>query len=417
MNCAEVMEWMNRYLDHDLSRDEALEMFRHIDDCPSCAEMFERLSALSSELESLPDVSPPFSLVDSILPKLDVIDRETAAEAASLASEPQVQEMSRRASRKPRSSSLSARFGIGAAAAALLLGIAVLNMPEQIPDAQVDKMVKDEASSTQTYDQGIASNSIAGNSNSALPAGSAKLKQFEGGESAQEASPAEAYSLTSPVSPAAEDSSDQAPAEQTPTPKAKPSEKADRKGGGAADGASAEIRKNVVSKKTAPTPPAKTPEASQEAGTMLSGAAGDRVSEKNAASEQPHSSEELGLSGDMGIMAIAPSQVQDSNTWTSPDGRYTAVLEGQNLIIYRLNDGDAAGRQAVSTIPFQGAWVSGEWSGDGKRFDFVTNTDGSEKRSSYIITEDTPAPAASGTASPEQTASPSTSSSPSASTK
>ncbi|WP_036737205.1 anti-sigma factor family protein, partial [Paenibacillus zanthoxyli] len=79
MNCAEVMEWMHRYLDHDLSRDESLEMFRHIDGCPSCAELFERLNALSSELEQLPDISPPFSLVDSIMPKLEAIDRERAA--------------------------------------------------------------------------------------------------------------------------------------------------------------------------------------------------------------------------------------------------------------------------------------------------------------------------------------------------
>ncbi|MBY9079489.1 zf-HC2 domain-containing protein [Paenibacillus sp. HN-1] len=411
MNCAEVIEWMNRYLDHDLSRDEALEMFRHIDDCPSCAEMFERLSALSSELESLPDVSPPFSLVDSILPKLDEIDRTTAEEVISPAQEPKIQEMSRRASRKPRSSSLSARFGIGAAAAALLLGIAVLNMPKQMPDAQVEDMMKGEASSAQRYDydgNGIASNSVAGNSNSALPAGSAELQQSFG-ESVQETSPAEAYSLTSPVSPAAEDSSDQAP-----TPKAQPSAKADRKGSGdAAGGTSAEARKSVVSKKTAPTSPAKTPEASQEAGTMTSDAAEDRVSEKNAAGEQLHSSEEPGLSADMGIMAIAPSQVQDSNAWTSPDGRYSAVLEGQNLIIYRLNGGDAGSRQAISTIPFQGAWVSGQWSDDGKQFDFVTNTDGNEKRSSYILSEETPVPTGSGTASPEQTASPS----PSASTK
>lgn len=58
MKCAEVMEWMHRYLDKDLSQDEIIEMFRHIDNCPSCAEVFERLTLLSNELEQLPDVKP-----------------------------------------------------------------------------------------------------------------------------------------------------------------------------------------------------------------------------------------------------------------------------------------------------------------------------------------------------------------------
>lgn len=74
MKCAEVMEWMHRYLDHDLSQDEMIEMFRHIDDCSSCAEVFDRLQLLSQQLEQLPDVKPPFSLVDSILPQLDQLD-------------------------------------------------------------------------------------------------------------------------------------------------------------------------------------------------------------------------------------------------------------------------------------------------------------------------------------------------------
>lgn len=59
MKCAEVMEWMHRYLDHDLSQEEMLEMFRHIDDCPSCAEVLDRLTLLSQQLEQLPDVKPP----------------------------------------------------------------------------------------------------------------------------------------------------------------------------------------------------------------------------------------------------------------------------------------------------------------------------------------------------------------------
>ncbi|WP_025695439.1 anti-sigma factor family protein, partial [Paenibacillus durus] len=165
MNCAEVMEWMHRYLDHDLSRDESLEMFRHIDGCPSCAELFERLNALSSELEQLPDVSPPFSLVDSIMPKLEAIDRERAAAAAPSTAETDSLQMSRKASRAKarQSSSLAGRFGIGAAAAAVIFGIAIFNMPEKLPGAQVDNMMK----STAEY------NDFKGNASSAANAGGA----------------------------------------------------------------------------------------------------------------------------------------------------------------------------------------------------------------------------------------------------
>ena len=76
MNCQEVVERMHRYLDRDLTSDETAQMYQHIAVCPECAETFNILKSLNRELEDLPAVTPPVSLVDAIMPKLDAIDRD-----------------------------------------------------------------------------------------------------------------------------------------------------------------------------------------------------------------------------------------------------------------------------------------------------------------------------------------------------
>lgn len=75
MTCQEAVEWMQRNLDHDLDDSEREKMMAHVSQCRDCTEMYTRLQQLSHELASLPRVMPPFSLVDSILPQLDEIDR------------------------------------------------------------------------------------------------------------------------------------------------------------------------------------------------------------------------------------------------------------------------------------------------------------------------------------------------------
>jgi len=83
MICQEVIEQMQRSLDEDLTSAEYEAMMRHLESCPECAEMFEKLKLLSRDLEQLPKVTPPYSIVDSILPQLERIEQEHAEEAAS----------------------------------------------------------------------------------------------------------------------------------------------------------------------------------------------------------------------------------------------------------------------------------------------------------------------------------------------
>lgn len=86
MNCAEVMELKQRSLDGELKQSEESLLTEHIRRCPACAEMAERLENIHQELVQLPKVTPPYSLVDAILPSLQQIDKQQAATAGASAS-------------------------------------------------------------------------------------------------------------------------------------------------------------------------------------------------------------------------------------------------------------------------------------------------------------------------------------------
>lgn len=76
--CHEVGELMQRYLDRDLDENDNNTMLTHLSECPECTELFARLVDLSSQLEMLPKVTPPVSIVDTILPRLQEMDAGAA---------------------------------------------------------------------------------------------------------------------------------------------------------------------------------------------------------------------------------------------------------------------------------------------------------------------------------------------------
>lgn len=83
MKCAEVIDWMQRELDYDLTEFEQKQLKEHVDGCLECAEMYRRLKHISSELEMLPKVTPAFNLVDAILPRIELQDGLPEATATS----------------------------------------------------------------------------------------------------------------------------------------------------------------------------------------------------------------------------------------------------------------------------------------------------------------------------------------------
>ncbi|EXX88003.1 hypothetical protein BG53_02705, partial [Paenibacillus darwinianus] len=134
MTCQEVMDYMQRHLDGDLSEYETAILTEHISHCPECATMYERLKLLSSELENLPKVMPQYCLVDAILPQLERIElfgaaRRAAEPSASAPLMPVVlpEDPDPRRTGKPRTrhwtERLSVRAFSGVAAAGLVIGL------------------------------------------------------------------------------------------------------------------------------------------------------------------------------------------------------------------------------------------------------------------------------------------------------
>ncbi|NQX44604.1 zf-HC2 domain-containing protein [Paenibacillus tritici] len=403
MKCAEVMEWMHRYLDHDLSQEEMLEMFRHIDDCPSCAEVLDRLTMLSEQLEQLPEVKPPFSLVDSILPQLEQLDRGVREEPAVMEPEdPKVIPFTRSSTREktPKGGSLAKRTGIGAAAAAVILLFAILKMPESIPGADMN-MAYDKNSN-----EAASSSLRTGSAENSAPAAG----QADSGGSGD-------VSSMDQVMP-----SDSADVNLKNTPPA-PSENADTAAGAVSGPAMS--KEPVVTeapplhKSTATSPPADSPRSSGQANTQSAGPKSTILStpgQEIASDDKP-----------AGDARIAPtptpaepeafSLMAAETSWPSPDGRYTAELAGKQVVIYSSPAEGTGERVALTSLPVEGDWVSGEWSGDGSQFTYVSQLqDGTQATKVYTVPAELSAPVPTPTpvpsTSPEASAVPSPDSSP-----
>ncbi|KPV56178.1 hypothetical protein QJ48_29120 [Paenibacillus sp. A3] len=158
MMCQEVIELMQRYLDRDLDETEYGRMLQHLQQCPDCTELFERLVNLSNELESLPKVTPPFSLVDAILPKLeqleaegaepgtayaasDKIERETEALRAKTAPDPADERPTWGSWRKNMREWISFPVFGGVVAAGLVFGFFLFQNQQSNPEADAGRLL------------------------------------------------------------------------------------------------------------------------------------------------------------------------------------------------------------------------------------------------------------------------------------
>ncbi|WP_379161062.1 zf-HC2 domain-containing protein [Paenibacillus sp. sgz5001063] len=393
MKCAEVMEWMHRYLDHDLSQDEIIEMFRHIDNCPSCADVFDRLSVLSQQLEQLPDVKPPFSLVDSILPQLDKLDQGVQEPTMKSIDESKVAPFTRKNSRGKffKGSSMAARTGIGAAAAAVILLIAIFNMPDSMPAADMDMALNKAADTNsgqtmQKTDEATASGPVAAQDGSTDRAAGI-TEQNNRTFSAAENNPGVAEEIVTPSAVATPDS----PA-VAPDPTKEP--------------ASLKRQITVEPDTTTATPGVQDMRiSSSDPDTSSGDNAQDSAPESKAGADNPESeSKKLPSSEEAGVMSLLPALVAPS-PWTSPDGRFDAELAGQQLVLYSIPAGAARDDWKVLTsFPLEGEWVSGQWSEDSRVFTYVTLQNGSEITKTYTIPDSVVSPAPSGSPLPSSSA-------------
>lgn len=123
MTCQEVIDYMHRQLDGDLSEHEYEILMKHTRHCPDCAAMFERLKKLSEELGNLPHVMPKYSLVDAILPQLEQIVPIRQPEAAAMELEPVAAQPPQTARRAKARNQLRFRAITGVIAASVAAGL------------------------------------------------------------------------------------------------------------------------------------------------------------------------------------------------------------------------------------------------------------------------------------------------------
>lgn len=383
MKCPEAVEWMHRYLDHDLNEEESFLLFEHIRNCEECAETFALLNKLSAQLEELPKVVPNYNLVDAILPQLDEIDRArleggSAAEETVLPMTAVHVEagtgqggtlLSRRSSRRQDADTglrrnRIYRYGSLGVAAALILGVFIYQYePRTVSDAEIamnsalSDSVSKESSAADSADD------AAGNAQLFMDGGSAgglEVGDQDAPTPKEEGTPTEGS-----TSGGVEDRIDTGGSPDAGTPAANP--------GNTDTGAKApsgqDTGKNAPSGNPsvpanggggAPVQDPASPGAGNSdpaADTTAPDIREDEIVNRQLTLDEPREK--------FGIASL--------NIWTSPDGKFEAELKDGHLYVYLL---EAQDRKQVTDQTIDGNWVDGAWSEEGHVFTYETEIDG-----------------------------------------
>jgi hypothetical protein len=319
MNCQEVMELIQRHVDHDLNEQETSLMMNHAGHCPDCAAMLERLVNLSRGLDQLPRVVPPYSLVDAILPELGKWDAAAAETGESASLTPR----GRRAERTRRT--WIARVS-GVVALGVVVGLLLVNGPfsGRMGTSQQDAASMPDAAANKN----ATSLSAAGSNDMMDQAASAKPSaEFAPQETVQ---PFENKGLSAAA------------------PKSEPSS-------GKSDAAGGTQRSGEASGSPAA-------EADEAVPASPGNAKGLTVNPSNSATEPLVTMKE--------VKPVTEEAV-------SPDGQWKAVLTDGALQVFRTSDGSLVYDQA----PDLGKRSGLVWNVDGTALDYeFTDADGKKSR-------------------------------------
>lgn len=370
MKCSEAVEWMHRYIDHDLSEEESSVLFEHIQSCRDCEEEFAMLKKLSEELEQLPVLTPRYSLVDTILPQLEALDlarREegSASEelpAATMTTAPVAQR------RRKVTSSRSRAYRTGALglAAAVILGVFIYQVePRTMKDAE------------------MTSYSVMDKSDSSLDSAA---------QDAGQPSEAEASSTTSDIVREAEALAPELEASDNKS--ASSQESSAGEGNFAADSnklaeeaprqldSSTSTQKHAPSQKPASQADEKSAANNNEeraSGDQRTGTSDEAVADLPLLQEGDAIFEEQTEMRDSGMM-MGIAGFAALNEWSAPDGVFLVKYLEEHLYLYR-NESDEL--TLVTDLPVEGDLVSGEWSEDGAVFTYTVEKDGAS--TSYTL--------------------------------
>tara|TARA_R110002072_G_scaffold303004_1_gene491208 strand:+ start:3192 stop:4013 length:822 start_codon:yes stop_codon:yes gene_type:complete len=70
MDCQQVEQLLSHYFDHELRRDERVEVESHLENCPPCSDQLADIRMLSDAARSLSSARPPHDLWDRIAAQL-----------------------------------------------------------------------------------------------------------------------------------------------------------------------------------------------------------------------------------------------------------------------------------------------------------------------------------------------------------
>jgi anti-sigma factor RsiW len=404
MKCEEVVEWMHRYLDHDLGEAETAQMLQHVAQCAECAENFSLLRALSRELEDLPQVTPRFSLVDAIMPQLDAIDeakREQSSTIQEMSPVPAAFENLQRSSeRKPKQkwlNSMAGRMSMGAAAA-VVLGVAIFGyQPEKIENAEV-MMSTGSTQEGGNPDQNPVSREINNDEPSAAKSDNSSLIDDFNQPFVEDKQPKEA---------AREEGSSEKVQEpeikENPTPKQPDSgseaNKSDSKDTPSRS-SSADNTKSGDQQKNQDTGTATAPPAGSDGNGATEPETGDaqsftsqdmpdiKVEEPTESTTTPDSETGMDAGGGNKGLAATDSGALSTTTskeWKSPDGSYLVMLLGDQISIYSKPAADQDVLNLVEQRNVEGALKSASWSKDGTIFNYETDQDGTTVKKSFNV--------------------------------
>jgi len=405
MNCQEVVERMHRYLDRDLTPEETAEMYQHIAVCPECAETFSILKSLNRELEELPAVTPPVSLVDAIMPRLDAIDRERqnldVPPAVKIEEPAEMMPEIRRPRRKGSWwSTVGGRTAIGAAAAVMILSAAVLTYePKMLSDAEVPyEAVSTTGAGTTENGAGVEYQAEQDKEQLFMDGGT------ETGGTENEGNAPSVSPRNSPPDSSTESNSDsvtnkpEEPAQ--PVESSAPTETGDQKKDVVSDPPVEKSDKaDKAQSRSSDQPVANGTKVQNNATDQQAPEVGEPQQNEDSMSIQKAPTESMDtrsdklppISSDSGDPAVESHESSDQvsathyglvnvpEQWSSPDGLYTASVEVDQLVIYRLPSGDDTSPEAVETItkiPIKGSIISGQWSDDGLTFKYKLQNNG-----------------------------------------
>ncbi|CAI6016519.1 anti-sigma factor family protein [Cohnella sp. JJ-181] len=371
MNREEGMELVQRSIDGDLNEEESSRLQLYLQNYPECAALLDRLTRLSEELTQLPHVAPRYSLVDAILPQLELIVPEPAPGAA-VADETEETPYATRTRRVADRKSVYRRVA-AVVAAGVVAGVLLIVQPfSLLPDSDQQKSasqlesVSESAPGAATADmmrKSVATEPSDGGD--AQNGDNASLAQDAPGESS-DASGSAAGGGSDPdtsVSFGAPLSSDGSGAAVTPT--AKIEEQAPAPGSNVAPEANGDERKGFA-------PPAAASAGNVDKSGGTDGNAGDSVAGDSVASSEgqgPAATDAPSIADlpDMSFSVAMPS-------WESPDGALTALANRGGVRIVKT-DGLAT---VFESDEREGTISDVTWGQDGQDL-YYTWTDASGK--------------------------------------